>query len=225
MAIQPCTENQRDVAAGSDDISTSAFCTQEDMTAFLPMHPRTALWQPGMRTPKQHQEIRKWINSHPCSDDGLVQKSLWLHFSKKRKRTETNVGDASLPWRSVNATFRMERSFEFTPFVRPEIDFVTKLEEVGGAVCSDVIGERGTPSIIGMFVEIKGGGFWTGHVDVTNEQEEMNRQKEGGMQQNVAQSALGRLFMYFKKNMVSGKDEYDMCDVKRFTVRIAYSTS
>ena len=217
MAIHSCTENHHDAGAGGDDISTSpfrtqeydddsasTFRTQEDTTAFLPMHPRTALWQPGMWTPKQHQEIRKWINSHPCSDDGLVQKSLWFHFSKKRKKTETDVGDASLPWRSINSAFRMERSYEFTPFVRPEIDFVTKLEEVGGAVCSDVISERGTPSIIGMFVEIKGGGFWTGHVDVTNEQEEMNRQKEGGMQKNVAQSALGHLFMYFKKNMVSG---------------------
>ena len=141
------------------------------------------------------------------------------------KKSEREVGDASLPWRSVNILFRLERTYDFTPFVRPENEFVTKLQEVGVAICADVIGEHGTPSIIGMFVEIKGGGFWTGHVDVTNEQKELNRDEEGGKRKDLAQKALVHLYTYFKKNMATGKEDYSMCDVLRFTVRISYSTS
>ena len=221
MAIHPTTDEQRAVAACSDAVSTSAVSAQEDMTACYPAHPKDALWKAGMWTPKQHRQIREWINNHPCSDDGKAQQSLWYHFSRKRKKSESEVGDASLPWRSVNILFRLERTYDFTPFVRPETEFVTKLQEVGVAICADVIGEHGTPSIIGMFVEIKGGGFWTGHVDVTNEQKELNRDEEGGKQKDLAQKALVHLYTYFKKNMATGKEDYSMCDVLRFTVRIS----
>ena len=179
MAAPPAAVEEPAVAACVNSSSGSSITSNDYMTACYPAHPREALWTAGMFTLSEHRLIRKWIDDHPRSEDGKAQQSLWYHFGRQKKISEKEVGDATLPSHSVSILFSMDRTYEFTPFVRPKTDFVPKLQEVGAAVCDDVAGEHGTPCTIGMFVEIKGGGYWTGHVDVTSSREELE-QDDGG---------------------------------------------
>ena len=203
MAAPPAVVEEPAVAACGNASSGSSVSSNDYMTACYPAHPREALWKAGMFTLSEHRQIRKWIEDHPCSEDGKAQQSLWYHFRRQKKRPEKEVGDAFLPSHSVNILFRRERTYDFTPFVRPETEFVTKLQELGVAICADVAGEHGTPCTIGMFVEIKGGGFWTGHGDVTSERMELERNGEGGKWKDVAQKALVHLYTYFEKSMAT----------------------
>ena len=100
---------------------------------------------------------------------------------------------------------------------------MTKLQELGAAVCDDVAGEHGTPCTIGMFVEIKGGGYWTGHVDVTSSREELEQDDGGEKWQDLVQKTLAHLYTHFKKSMATEGKDYSMNDILRFSVRISYS--
>ena len=86
MAIHLTTDEHRAVATCGDVISTSAGSGQDAMTACYPAHPRDDLWKAGKFTMAEHRQLRKWIEDHPCSEDGKAQQSLWYHFSRKRKK-------------------------------------------------------------------------------------------------------------------------------------------
>ena len=115
-----------------------------------------------MHTLSEHRLIRIWIQDHPVHEDGKAQQSLWYHFGRRQKNSDKMVRESSLLSHSDCGLSSRGRTYEFSPFVRPETGLATKLQELGAAVCADVADEHGTPCTVGMFVEIEAGGYWSG---------------------------------------------------------------
>ena len=203
-------------------VENSSTGCDESLLVCFPLHPRDALWKPGLHSLSEHKEIRKWINQHPLDEDGKVQQKLWYHFGRQRKGSGDVVRDPSTTEPLAIGSFSRDRSFDFSPFFRPRSGWTTTLRELGTAVCVDVALDGGIPCMVAVTVEFDAGGCWSSHARLACLSTDFADDSAGVVSQDVVCKELARLEQHLKQSMRTTCRDHSVDDIIRLSVRLSY---